>query len=168
MTARDKFYFGRELYYEGLYRESIARLKDFLEDKMGWEVNKIEACKIIYKCFEGLNERDNGIVFLYRSFNFGEPRAEILCLIGWYFKDKGKYKEATFWFDNALRANDQTINGDFENEEYRGIIPLIELTFLCEKTGEREKAIDFHKKAKSLSPEHPSVKINDNYFSKLQ
>ena len=168
LSPRDKFYFGRELFYEGLYTQAIATLKEFSEDEKGWDINKIEACKIIYKCYELKNLCDEGIDFLYKSFSFGEPRAEILCLIGWFFSKKQKFKEAIFWFESALRAKDHTEQGDFENPDYNSIIPLIELTYCNEKAGNRQKAIEYQKIAEEIAPDHPSVLINKQYFNGLR
>ncbi|MDE7301462.1 MAG: glycosyltransferase family 2 protein, partial [Clostridia bacterium] len=46
LDERQKFYYGRELFYSGMYLESIAVLNDFLKGD-GWVENKIEACRTI-------------------------------------------------------------------------------------------------------------------------
>ncbi len=50
LTPRDRFYYGRELYYHRHYARAIQVLNDFLNDDQGWIENKIEACKILAYC----------------------------------------------------------------------------------------------------------------------
>ena len=50
LTPRDRFYYGRELYYHRHYTRAIRVLSDFLNDGQGWVENKIEACKILAYC----------------------------------------------------------------------------------------------------------------------
>ncbi len=46
LDGREKFYYARELFYNGMYTESAAVLKEFVFGD-GWKENKIEACRTL-------------------------------------------------------------------------------------------------------------------------
>ena len=69
LSARDLFYYGRELYYNKLYTEAIAVLEEMLAGE-GWYVNQIEACKVLASCYAAKGERTRALNTLFRSFSF--------------------------------------------------------------------------------------------------
>ncbi len=163
LHGRDLFYYGRELYYNKLYMEAIAVLNEFLEND-GWYVNKIEACRILCQTYYYAKDKKMAYIALFRSFLYGEPRAFILCAIGKLFKEDGKWREAIFWYESALRCCDHTAEGDFEDPNCRGITPLLELTCCYYAIKDVRKAYEYHKKAEALAPAHPSVIYNRQFF----
>lgn len=163
LSGRDKFYYGRELYYNRLYTEAVAVLEDMLAGD-GWYVNKIEACKILALCHLEKRRTEKALEALYKSFLYGEPRASVLCEIGKIFKQKNRLREAVFWYESALRCADHAEEGDFEEPACRDLVPLLELTYCYDALGDIKKAVSAHREAETLSPEHPSVIYNRNYF----
>lgn len=164
LSARDLFYYGRELFYGGYYPEAAAALEEMLKED-GWYVNKIEACKYLALTREQLGDWEGAVDALTESFRFGEPRAALLCELGRLFRIRGRLREAAFWYESALSCRDHTAEGDFEQPDCRGIIPVLELVFCCYRIGEREKAAFYHKKSEELAPAHPSVLYNRQFFS---
>ncbi len=167
LSARDKFYFGRELYYNRLYSEAIAVLNESIEDSGVWGVNAIAACSVLSDCFRAKNETQNALFALLKSFEFGEPRAEILYKTGEIFMNENKLKEAIFWFESATKANDHLKDGDFEQPQFKTLYPYLGLTHCYGVLGQIDKALEYHKKAYSLAPNHPSVIYNEEYFKRL-
>ena len=163
LSGRDLFYYGRELYYHKLYTEAIAILEKMLGGN-GWYVNKIEACKILSACYTEQNMQKEALSSLFRSFEFGAPRASVLCAIGEIFKEKKDYACAVFWFESALRAADHASEGDFETPDCRTIIPTLELVYLYHVLNEPAKSYEYHKKSEALAPDHPSVIYNKKFF----
>ncbi len=164
LSPRDKFYYGRELFYHGLYTESIAVLDEMLSGE-GWYVNKIEACRTMGLCYEARGEQEKSLTAFFRSFLYGEPRASICCEIGKLFRRKKRYGEAVFWFESALTCRDHVAEGDFEDAACRGLTPLLELVCCYYALGERKKAERCHKKTEELAPTHPSVIFNRRFFN---
>ena len=164
LSARDKFYYGRELFYHGLYTESIAVLEDMLNGD-GWYVNKIDACRTMGLCYAARKERENALKAYFRSFLYGEPRAFVCCEIGKLFRLANQYREAAYWYETALNCRDHSAEGDFEDAACRGLTPLLELVYCYYALGEKEKAYEFHKKTEELAPTHPSVQYNHNFFN---
>lgn len=164
LDARNKFYYGRELYNNRLYDEAAAVLEAMISMKEGWCINKIEACKVLSDCYLRLNDRDRALETLFRSFRFGPPRSAVLCKIGSFFKADEKWEEAAFWYSNALNSKDYSHFGDFDAPETRAMTPLLDLTLCYYKLGDTEKSLKCHKTAREIDPDHPSVVYNENFF----
>ncbi len=163
LGGRDLFYYGRELYYNALYTEAIAVLEQMLRGE-GWYVNKIEACKILALCYEARGERERALEAFFRSFEYGEPRAGILCEIALRFQRLNRLREAVYWYESALLCRDHAQEGDFEDPTARSLIPLLELTCCYYALGETERALTCHKKAEAQFANHPSVAYNRRFF----
>lgn len=165
LSGRDKFYYGRELFYNRLYAEAAAVLEDMLAGN-GWYVNKIEACKILADCHTAEKDGERALCALFRSFLYGEPRASVMCKIAHLYKKRNKLREAVYFYECAARCGDHLQEGDFEEPTCRTLIPFLELTCCYEELGEKERALLWHKKAEEAFPEHPSVVYNQEYFRK--
>ena len=164
LSARDEFYYARELYYNGYWIESIARIDYFLSRKDGWVINKIDACKIKAECLLQLNEEKHALETLFSSFLYGEPRASVLCAIAHIFTRQRKWKDAEKWYLFALQTGSHVKDGDFETQADYTLNPLLGLTQACFQLGEKERAKEYHKQALSLFPRHPSVLYNEEFF----
>ena len=89
MRARN-FYFGRELYYNKMYRQAIAVLEDFLKDD-GWYVNRIEACIDLFYAYLSAGDKKSALNSLLFSFTIAPPNSRICCILGEYFLEKAIY-----------------------------------------------------------------------------
>lgn len=163
LSGRDLFYYGRELYYHKLYTEAAAILKEMLAGG-GWYVNKIEACKVLASCHLAQGDPGRALSALFQSFLYGEPRGSVLCDVGSIFKAQKKYREAAYWYEAALSSRDHSEEGDFELPACRGLTPLLELVVCHHALGDRNKAIEYHKKSEAIAPDHPSVLYNKKFF----
>lgn len=163
LSPRDLFYYGRELSYHRLYTEAAAVLERMLRGD-GWYVNKIAACEVLSRCYEEMGEEERAMQALFSSFLFGEPRAFVLCAIGRLFMKRNKYREAAFWYEAALSCRDHTAEGDFEEPQCRTVTPLLQLVVCYWRLGDREKALDCHRRSEKIAPDHPSVAFNRRFF----
>lgn len=163
LDARHMLYYGRELTAHRLYREAEGVLEDAVRDSE-WDVGRIEACKVLADCLLAQGKREKAVETLFSSFRFGEPRAQVLCKLGAIFRAEGRLKEAVYWYTASLSAKDFTLLGDFDQPEYRTVIPLVELTACFWQLGEKEKAFKCHTAALELSPDHPAVRFNEDFF----
>lgn len=164
LSERDKYYYGRELFYNGLYIEAVAVLEEMLRGN-GWYVNKIDACKTLAQCRAARGEREKAREALFKSFEYGEPRASVLCMIGSLFRAEKRFREAAVWYEWALLCRDHAADGDFEEPACRALNPLLELVCCHYALGDMEKAEFYHKKTEELAPEHPSVTYNRRFFN---
>ncbi|MBP5242626.1 MAG: glycosyl transferase, partial [Clostridia bacterium] len=80
-SPRDTFYFARELYYNGLYKEAIEGFDRVIASPHAWIENKISACEHRADCLLALQEGEESKRSLLTSFLFS-PRAELICKLG--------------------------------------------------------------------------------------
>ena len=166
LNARDLFYYGRELVFNGFREEGIAVIREALRKPDAFYVNCIEGLNTIAEAEISLKNPEKAKKSYLESFLFGEPRARALNGLGRLSAEAGALKEAVFWFKAALNARDHSSEGDFERAEERALIPYIELSAALWRLGDYEGAKEAHLKAKALNPRHPSVIFNEKFFDR--
>ncbi|MDE7167334.1 MAG: glycosyltransferase family 2 protein [Clostridia bacterium] len=168
LNEREKFYYGRELFYNGMYRESIAVLEDFLCGN-GWVENKIEACLNLHGAYLAIGEEKQALNSVLRSFLYAPPRSEACCILGAYFFEQNSVSCAIYWYQSALKCENNAQEGGFVNLDFSGFIPCLQLCVLYDKLGEIEKANSFNEMAGSFKPNDERYLYNKKYFqSKLK
>lgn len=163
LDARAKFYYGRELLYNGMLLESTAVLEDFLKGD-GWVENKIEACQNLYSAYTALGENEKAVLCLFRSFAYAPPRSWACCHIGGYFFERNDFESAIYWYECALGCDNGEKKGAFVNVDYGGYIPLMQLCVLYDKLGDYNSANEFNERAGQLKPHARSYLPNKKYF----
>lgn len=162
-NARQKFYYSRELMYNEMFEEGVASFKDYFENFNGWIENKIEACLNIAKCYQRLNQNQNALEYLLKSFMLDLPRAEILCELGQIFMAEKKYNDAIYWFDLALKCKHKN-NLAFIVPECYDIIPALQICVCYYYLGNIKRSKYYHKKCMKINSLHPAVKLNEEFF----
>lgn len=163
LDARAKFYYGRELLFNGMYLESIAVLEDFLRGD-GWVENKIEACFNLNRAYSAVGETEKARMSLLRSLDYAPPRSEFCCLTGEFFIKKGEYENAAYWYKTALNCRDESKKGGFCNADYCGFIPNMQLCVIYDKLGDYKTAYDYNEAAGAIKPRDGRYLYNKNYF----
>lgn len=164
LTARDKFYYGRELYANRLYTEAAALFEEMLDDPGGWYVNKIDACRLLARCRQAAGKQEEARAALFHSFSYGEPRAGAVNEIAALFQNEKRYAEAAWWYSAAQSCRDHSAEGDFESPLDHSLIPLLGLVVCLWATGDKEGAVRAHRRSAALFPDHPSVRYNQFFF----
>ena len=168
-TARDLFYYGRELYYMAMespdnLRESQKILKEFLVRPDGWKENKIEACRFLALCCQAEGDEEGELTALLHSFFYDCPRAELCCGIGtWFFRHE-MYQTASFWYETALKAKSDETKGGFVCPDCSGYIPALQLAVCSYRMGNTEQAEQWNELALSFKPESESCLYNQIFF----
>ncbi|MGN0803789.1 MAG: glycosyltransferase [Candidatus Coproplasma sp.] len=163
LDERQKFYYGRELYFNGYYLESVGVLEDFLKGG-GWVENKIEACKTLYYALMHLKRESEAEKAILYALSLSYPRAEECCILANIFKTKGEYDSAIYWYERAIMSKESAQNGGFVNLDYLGFIPAIQLCVIYDKLGNLEEANRFNEIAGSFKPNDKSYLYNKQYF----
>ena len=103
-----------------------------------------------------------GTVAKKESFFFLDFPAKsfYLCSV----KRKNDFSSAYFWYLSAYNAKDHSAEGDFENPDERGAIPLIEAVYCAYSAGEKAEARKLHEECMRLYPALPAVKYNEAFF----
>lgn len=167
LSPRGSYYYARELREKGRYREAAEGFARFIDSGEGWVEDVIAACGDLAGCLLSLGEDTKALFALFKSFAFDLPRPEICCQIGYYFKDRGEWEWAAYWFEQALRPLSGPQRG-FIQADCRGYVPCIECAVCFDRLGEREKAEEYNEKAAAFKPDSPSVLYNRKYFASLK
>ena len=163
LSPRGKYYYARELKDHARYKEAINYFALFLDEGKGWKEDNISACFETAICFARLGERSNSLDVLLRSFRFDAPRAEICCMIGYYFKEKKDFETASAWFETALSLP-RPLSTGFVSKDYYDFIPLLELVVCYDKLGQFKKANEYNEMVGKLRPDSREYKINKEWF----
>lgn len=166
-SARQEYYYARELYYNEKYDEAIENFNKFLKNKEATLENKINACLELSKCYKLKSDSDNYIITLFRSFEYDSPRAEICCNIGSYFFENKNYELAIFWYKFASTRKIKKESNAFFNIDYHKFIPYMQLCLCYYKIGDIKKSKLYNMKAEKIKPNDKSVIHNKNFFNKL-
>lgn len=166
LGPREEFYYARELYSHGRYEESAAMFRQFLNDPEGWLENKLEACRQLADCLSALGKEEEALESLLKGLALAVPGGELCCALGWHFFAREDWKQAAFWYENALRAEKRTESGAFVQEECYGYLPCIQLCVCYDRLGDRDKAETYNKMAGVFKPNDDAVEKNKRYFEK--
>lgn len=164
LEPRHEFYYGRELFYHKLYREAIAVFLHFLNSNGAWLENRLDACLQLSYCYHALGQDTDAINTLLYSLQLDVPRAEICCELGSLFLLRASYRQAAYWYQQALNAPCDIQNGGFYFPDCHDFFPLLQLCVCYDRLGEYEKAISCLNRAGKLHPDHPCVLKNRAYF----
>ncbi|MDE7330419.1 MAG: glycosyltransferase family 2 protein [Clostridia bacterium] len=167
LDERSFFYYGRELLYCGMYRESIAVLNHFLTLD-GWKENRLEACVDLYRAYSALGDIPNAYSSLFKALLIAPPTSEICCILGGHFFAENDVNSAIYWYQCALTCENRAKYGGFVNVDYCGYIPYLQLCVLYDGLGETKLANEYNEKAGAIKPNGSEYLYNKNYFkSKL-
>lgn len=164
---RERYYYARELYYNGYYTDAAAEFSAFLDMPNGFDVNKADACLMLSRCVGMTGNAGGALSSALRCLEYGPPNGEACCEIGSLFLARNDYDSATFWYECAVRSKPDLDGGAFIKGEYYGFVPLVWLTVCYDRKGDAKKAFRYHLRARKLRPDHPSVIANDAYFKGL-
>jgi len=167
LSPRNNFYYARELFYYNKIDEAIDYFQRFLNSEEGWSENNISACEDLAKCYGVKKDTKNMVKTLYRSFEYGVPRAEICCQLGNYYKELADLEKAIFWFDLATKLKKPQYCSGFISHDCWGYIPYMEMCVCYDKLGNIEEAIRCNELAGEIKPNDSSVLYNKDYFKSL-
>ena len=164
LNDREKFYYGRELLFNRMYREAITVLEDFLNGN-GWAVNKVEACLNLYQAYGAIGRAAEAMNALLQSLLISPPNSQICCILGEHFFNRCEYKHAIYWYEEALKADNA--EGSFINTDYLGFIPYMQLCVLYDKLGDKKKAYACNEEAGKVKPHNEKYLHNVEYFKRV-
>ena len=166
LSDRGTFYYARELKTHNRIHDAIVQYEKFLNSNRGWKEDNIRACHDLANCYHSIGQKRIAFKYLFQTFLYDAPRAEICCRIGEYFVEENDYTKAAFWYDLALSTNTHKEAGFFQ-KDFCDFIPHMQLCVIYDRLQKNHLSYKHHLLAKALKPEHASVKFNDDYFKKL-
>ncbi|MDO5134506.1 MAG: glycosyltransferase family 2 protein [Eubacteriales bacterium] len=161
---RELYYYGRELLSHGQFKRGEAVLEDFLEREDGWVENKIDGCRQLAACRYGLGDEKGALGALLWGLSYDVPRGELCCDLGKHFFDRGRYSQAVYWFEQALKAGKKPESGGFVQEECYGFLPAVYLCICHDRMGDWKKGERYNEMALQYKPGAACCIQNREYF----
>lgn len=129
LSPREQYYYGRELFDNKKYNKSLKILKRFVRSGDGWVENIIEAIYLIGKIYIQLDNFKDAKEWLFKTFIYDCPRANVCCLLGDIFLREKNFECAIFWFDVATKSKDVSFKGGFVEPMYYNYYPYLQLCY---------------------------------------
>ncbi|MEF9991686.1 MAG: glycosyltransferase [Romboutsia sp.] len=167
LSSRDLYYYGKELYCNKLWEESIEILNIFVEEHTSRDEIIDALCKI-GECYQQLNELVKGRDYFYKTFEYGEPRCEVLYNIAKSFANQKNHTSAIAWYEIILGLNIKSDSRQCTNLSCLRFKPHLNLCVCYYEIGDIQKSYYHHLKAKEINPLNLSVLKNDKFFENLQ
>ncbi len=164
---RETYYYARELYYNGEHDGAAREFERYLGMRAGYAANDIDACLMLSRCYAKLGDKRKSFAALFDSFEYALPTGEVCCEIAFKLFADGDYKRAAYWFKRAAQAKPDIDSGAFIDYDCYGFLPYIWLSVCYDKLGNRRTAYYWHRRARKVNPNHPSVIANQAYFESI-
>lgn len=166
LSPRDTFYYANELLDHGQFEDAIFYYEMFLTSKLGWVEDNIRACFKLADCYSHLNDTENNLSSIFRSFEYDIPRPEACCRLGFHFMEQVKNYEAIFWYEQALLIK-QNLNAPFQNKTFTTWLPHLQLCVLFDRLQQYETANSHNELARSFLPNDERILHNKTYFDRI-
>ena len=114
-----------------------------------------------------MNEPGKALEALLSSLRYGVPKALACCRLGGHFLAGGQLEAAIFWYESALRLQDDATSGAFVQPEASGYYPLMQLCLCYDRLGRYETARRYNEQAGALKPDDPAYLYNKAYFQRI-
>lgn len=164
LSAREMYYFARELLYNGFTTQAVEQFKRFLDMPEGFYVNKIDACVLLARYYLGMNDFNSALDIAFHSFVYGLPTGEACCEIGNIYLLCNNLPSAIYWYKCATQLKPDIESGAFIDYSAYNFTPYIWLAVCYDRIGDIDQAYYYHCLSRELCPKHPSVVINQAYF----
>lgn len=167
LTPHELYYYADKLLKCKLYDKAIEYFEQFLREKDGWIGDKITACDKLAGIFRQKGDSDAELKYIFKSFEFGIPRAEFLCRLGIIFIERKEDENAIYWFKTALSQEKPKDNLGFMKDEYWTWLPHLKLAACYFRTGDYANAYKHNELALSFIPGDKSLLYNKNTLEGL-
>ena len=88
-------------------------------------------------------------------------------ILGEYFLEKGDLLYSEYWYNTALKAENDTKDGSFINLDYCKFVPYMQLCVIYDRLGDTAKAFECNDEAGKIKPQNENYLNNLKYFEKL-
>ncbi|MBB6694972.1 FkbM family methyltransferase [Cohnella xylanilytica] len=150
---------------EGKFAEALDACERWLECPDAPPVRRVHACESAAELCGQIGDSDKELRMAVRSFEFGLPRAELVCRIGHLLMKKEDWKQAAYWFDEATRLPKPDDYGLFYNESCWSWLPHVQLCVCYSRMGLLDLAKRHNDAALSIAPNNSYALHNDRWLA---
>ncbi|MBD2847632.1 glycosyltransferase [Paenibacillus sp. IB182496] len=166
LTPRDQYYYANELKDHGRHSEAISYYDRFIGGGAGWIEDVISACGKLADCYHALGDRQAELEASLRALQYGAPRAEFCCRIGYAFMQRKDYEAASVWYRLATTLVPPAEHLGFHNPACHTWLPRLQLAVCLDRLGRIAEASVWNEQALSYRPEDAAMLGNRTYFLK--
>jgi glycosyltransferase involved in cell wall biosynthesis len=166
-SPRDLFYFANELVDHGMYEQAICYYEKFLATGKGWIEDCISSCGKLADCYHNLGDREREFTSSLRSLQYGSPRAEFCCRIGYHFLQQEDIRTAIFWYQLATQPGQSEGNWGFTKPACSTWLPHLQLCVCYDRIGEYGLAQHHNEIVRSYRPTDLRVLQNKRYLESV-
>ncbi|RDY25404.1 glycosyltransferase family 2 protein [Romboutsia weinsteinii] len=165
-TDRDLYYYGKELYCNKMWEECIKTLEEFIKRDPFIE-EKVDALCKIGRAYINKGQSCIGREYLYKTFEYDEPRGEIIFSIADSFEKERKYKQAIVWYEIILGLELPNDCNQCVNVCCLRFTPHLNLCICYYEINDIAKSYYHHLKCKDMNPLNECVIKNDEFFKSI-
>jgi len=166
-TAQDIFHFARELHQHKMYEKAIVFYLKFLEDENNSVENKIFVCNRLADCYYQLGDKEKELAYTFKSFEYDTPRSEACCRLGYHFLQKNAFKQAVYWYKQAIGTPIPESSWAIVNEASRTWLPHMQLGLCYYRLGMYDLSYQYNKTALSYRPNDQDILNNLGVLEEL-
>ncbi|MDR9852234.1 glycosyltransferase family 2 protein [Paenibacillus sp. VCA1] len=163
-SPRDVYYFANELKDHRLFDLAAVYYRKFLEEGKGWVEDNIAACGKLADCYLELGDTGKALAYTLKSFEYGAPRPEFCCRMGYHFLQTGDYSAAVYWYKQAIENPAPANSWGMQNLNCSTWLPHLQLCVCYDRLGMHQIAYHHNEAARHYRPDHPSVIQNKAYL----
>lgn len=166
LSNRDLYYYGKELYYNKFCDEAIEVLKSFIDTGI-WSDEIVDAICKVGECYLFKNEYKRAREYFYKSFEYTQPRGEVLYNIASSFEEEKKYCQAITWYEIILKLPIPKNCNQCINLGCWRFKPHLNLCSCYYEIDDLAKAYYHHKKCSEINPLDECVIHNEEFFKSI-
>lgn len=164
-TPRDTLYYANELHDHQRYDEAAECYRRFLKDNKGWYEDNIHTCGRLADHYGRINNDEEKLRYIFKSFEYDSPRADFCCRLGYHFLARNKYTQAIFWYELATQLQPPKNVLGLVNHACWTWLPHVQLCICYYRIGKLELAKKHNDIAEGLAPDSPYVQYNKKFFN---
>lgn len=165
-SPRDLYYYANELYDHQKLKEAIKYYKKFLATKKGWVEDNISTCGRLADCFHSINDQENELYYILKSFEYDTPRADFCCRLGYMYLQRNQPEKALVWYRIATQLEKPDSMGMINHACWTWL-PHLQLCVCYSQLGNHSQAYLHNEIARGFLPDHPSILHNKQYLESL-
>ncbi|MWC26685.1 glycosyltransferase [Paenibacillus sp. MMS18-CY102] len=160
LEGRNLFYYANELVDQGMHAEAVGHYEQFVANPGDAPDDRMLAYSKLAESYHHLGKKDKKLQSLLLGLQFGKPRADFCCSIGYCFEERQQYEAAIYWYESALALPLPAFHMGLLNLVCWTWMPHVQLCICYAKLGDLEKAHEHNAKALSYLPNDANLLDN--------
>lgn len=167
ISAMELYEYGNRLKEEHQYERSVEIYERFFDMEEKAVEKKLCACEQVIEIYEQLGDVEKQKEYIYKTFEFAEPRTEFCCRLGYQFLQEGRPLQAAFWYRLATTLKPPKKKTGVYYKACWTWLPHLQLAICYHQLGQYEQAYAHNEKAGEYDPNNPAIINNRTYFQTL-